>query len=103
MNIHQNLIEKTIKCFNKLDPFFAECLADMNNKGLLDLDSRIGKAPGGYNYPLAESGAPFIFMNSSSTLNDLVTMVHEGGHAIHSYPDARPGVEYVPPNTFRSG
>jgi oligoendopeptidase F len=79
------LIEKTIACFNKLDPFFGDCLDDMNKKGYMDLDSRKGKAPGGYNYPLAESGAPFIFMNSSATLNDLVTMVHEGGHAIHTY------------------
>jgi oligoendopeptidase F len=50
----------------------------------LDLDSRIGKAPGGYNYPLYETGVPFIFMNSSGQLRDVITMVHEGGHAIHS-------------------
>jgi len=51
----------------------------------LDLDSRKGKAPGGYNMPLAESGAPFIFMNAASQMSDLTTMVHEGGHAIHSF------------------
>lgn len=52
--------------------------------GHIDLDSRIGKAPGGYNYPLYEIGVPFIFMNSVGAHRDLVTMVHEGGHAIHS-------------------
>jgi oligoendopeptidase F len=51
----------------------------------LDLESRKGKAPGGYNYPLYEIGVPFIFMNSVGTHRDLVTMVHEGGHAIHSF------------------
>ena len=51
----------------------------------LDLDSRMGKAPGGYNMPLAESGAPFIFMNAASQMSDLTTMVHEAGHAIHSF------------------
>ena len=50
-----------------------------------DLESRKGKAPGGYNCPLTESGAPFIFMNAAGQLDDVTTMVHEGGHAIHSF------------------
>ena len=53
--------------------------------GHLDLESRKGKAPGGYNYPLAEIGVPFIFMNATSTLRDMVTIMHEGGHAIHNF------------------
>ncbi len=79
------LLEKTIACFNQLDPFFAACLQKMNDLGRLDLESRKGKAPGGYNCPLAETGAPFIFMNAAGTLNDVITMVHEGGHAVHSF------------------
>ena len=50
-----------------------------------DLESRKGKAPGGYNCPLAESGAPFIFMNAAGQMADVTTMVHEGGHAVHSF------------------
>ena len=79
------LIEKTISCFNELNPFFADCLITMKKMGRLDLESRKGKAPGGYNCPLAETGAPFIFMNAAEQMNDLTTMVHEGGHAIHSF------------------
>jgi oligoendopeptidase F len=79
------LLEKSIKCFETIDPYFGECLSIMKKESLLDLDSRKGKAPGGYNYPLAESGKPFIFMNASGSLRDLETMVHEGGHAIHSF------------------
>ncbi len=79
------LLGKTITCFNQLDPFFAACLRKMNELGRLDLESRKGKAPGGYNCPLAETGAPFIFMNAAGTLNDVITMVHEGGHAVHSF------------------
>jgi oligoendopeptidase F len=81
----EELIEKTIRCFNSLNPFFGECLLQMRRMGHLDLESRKGKAPGGYNCPLAESGAPFIFMNAAGQLDDVTTMVHEGGHAIHSF------------------
>jgi oligoendopeptidase F len=49
------------------------------------LESRKGKAPGGYNYPLAEIGVPFIFMNATSTMRDMTTLMHEGGHAIHNF------------------
>ncbi|MGJ7030706.1 M3 family oligoendopeptidase [Niabella hirudinis] len=79
------LVEKAIQCFNALNPFFGDCLRRMNEMGRLDLESRKGKAPGGYNCPLAETGAPFIFMNAAGTMDDVTTMVHEGGHAIHSF------------------
>jgi oligoendopeptidase F len=81
----EELIEKTIKCFDLLNPYFADCLRKMQALGHLDLESRKGKAPGGYNCPLAESGAPFIFMNAAGQMHDVTTMVHEGGHAIHSF------------------
>ena len=84
-NDGNELTDKAIACFDKLMPFFGDCLRKMKAMGHLDLDSRKGKAPGGYNCPLAESGAPFIFMNAAGQLDDVTTMVHEGGHAIHSF------------------
>lgn len=80
-----DLTEKTIQCFYKLDPYLGQCLSIMKEMGHLDLESRKGKAPGGYNYPLSEIGVPFIFMNATSTLRDMVTIMHEGGHAIHNF------------------
>ncbi len=87
----EELTEKTIACFDELSKgsdgrsFFGDCIRKMKELGHLDLESRKGKAPGGYNCPLAESGAPFIFMNAAGQLDDVTTMVHEGGHAIHSF------------------
>ena len=81
----EDLTEKAIRCFEELNSFFADCLRKMKELGHLDLESRKGKAPGGYNCPLAESGAPFIFMNAAGQMHDVTTMVHEGGHAIHSF------------------
>ncbi len=80
----EDLLEKTITVFTKLDPFLGECLTVMRGMNRFDLESRKGKNPGGYNYPLEESGFPFIFMNASSLLRDMITILHEGGHAVHS-------------------
>lgn len=82
------LIEKTQKAFDNIHPYIGECIRTMRSNGLFDVESRLGKAPGGYNYPLYESGAPFIFMNAAGTLQDLTTMVHEGGHAVHTFISA---------------
>ena len=84
----QELIDKSIQCFKSLNPYIGERLEIMKKNGLFDVESRKGKAPGGYNYPLAETGAPFIFMNSANTFRDLTTMVHEGGHAVHTFISA---------------
>jgi oligoendopeptidase F len=79
------LIEKSIQCFTNISKYLGERLEIMKDNGLFDVDSRKGKAPGGYNYPLSETGAPFIFMNSAGIFRDLTTMVHEGGHAVHTF------------------
>jgi len=79
------LIEKSIQCFSNINRYLGERLEIMKDNKLFDVESRKGKAPGGYNFPLAETGAPFIFMNSANTFRDLTTMVHEGGHAVHTF------------------
>jgi oligoendopeptidase F len=81
----KDLLDKTVNCFRKVDDYFAWCIETMDNMERLDLESRKGKAPGGYNYPMAETGVPFIFMNAASSTRDVETMVHEGGHAVHSF------------------
>ena len=93
----QDLLEKSIVCFDKIDVRLGNYLRIMRAMGHFDLESRKGKAPGGYNYPLEEIGVPFIFMNATSTVRDLVTMVHEGGHAVHSFVSRD-----LPINAFRS-
>ncbi len=79
------LIKKAIEVFTKVRPQYGEYLKIMKENSYLDLDSRKGKAPGGYNYPLYESNIPFIFMNATGNQRDLETMMHEGGHAVHSF------------------
>ncbi len=81
----KELAEKAVDTFSRLSPFFSGCLTTMQAMNRLDLESRKGKAPGGYNCPLAETGVPFIFMNAAGTMGDVITMMHEGGHAVHSF------------------
>ena len=81
----EDLLDKCIECFDRIRPFYGACLREMKKMGHLDLVSRKGKAPGGFMYPLYETGVPFIYMNAVGLLRDAVTMVHEGGHAIHSF------------------
>ncbi|NQV12266.1 M3 family oligoendopeptidase [Candidatus Uhrbacteria bacterium] len=81
----QQLLDNSIACFQGIRPFFGECLSTMKAMEYLDLESKQGKAPGGFNYPLYEIGVPFIFMNAVGTQRDVETLMHEGGHAIHSF------------------
>ena len=80
----EELIEKSTSILGKIHPLFADVLKTMNKMGHLDLDSKEGKAPGGFNYHLRETGVPFIFMNAVGTHRNLETLMHETGHAIHS-------------------
>ena len=79
------LTDLSVECFNRLRPYFGECLSTMKEMKHLDLESKVGKAPGGFMYPLYEIGVPFIYMNAVGSQRDVVTMVHEGGHAVHSF------------------
>lgn len=87
------LVAKTKRVFSRMSPELSsmfESLGDgANDQGAdggasLDLDSRKGKAPGGYQYMRDRMRAPFIFMNAAGQHRDVETMVHEAGHAFHS-------------------
>jgi len=87
------LVARSRVVFDNLDPRLGamfRTLGDGSNASgpvegeCLDLDSRKGKAPGGYQYMLDRSRRPFIFMNAAGMHNDAVVMLHEAGHAFHS-------------------
>ncbi len=81
---NEEFVAKTIANLSAIDSFFGETLSTLNKLGHLDLMSRKGKAPGGYNMPLPEIGIPFIFMNAVGSIKDIRVLVHESGHAVHS-------------------
>ncbi|MGY4706508.1 M3 family oligoendopeptidase [Candidatus Bipolaricaulota sp. J31] len=78
------LVEGVAEIFRRLDPELGEKFSVLTCFGLLDLESRVGKAPGGYQATLAERRLPFIFMNAAGRHRDLRTLLHESGHAFHT-------------------
>lgn len=81
----KDLLDKGIRCLQRVHPEFGAIIEGMQAQDLLDVESRPGKSPGGYNIPLQVRRVPFIFMNATSSLNDVRTLMHECGHAIHFY------------------
>ncbi len=78
------LVAKSGEVFERVHPDLGEQFRFMRDRSLLDLESRKGKAPGGYQATFEERRVPFIFMNAVGRDIDLRTMIHEGGHAFHT-------------------
>lgn len=83
-----DLVARSKKLFNRMDPslgeMFAQLCAGIDGLNCLDLDTRKGKAPGGYQAMRDRKRVPFIFMNAAGVQRDVETMVHEAGHSFHS-------------------
>jgi len=80
----EEMVEKLSAMFHKMSKDLGEKFEKLVEMDTLDLDTRKGKAPGGYQYYLEKSRVPFIFMNAAGLQGDLETMIHEAGHAFHS-------------------
>lgn len=73
------------RVFERVEPELGSIFNTLREQGLLDLGSRKGKAPGGYQTTFYERRVPFIFMNAVGTESDVRTLLHEGGHAFHTW------------------
>jgi oligoendopeptidase F len=82
------LEERTSAIFSLVDPQFGAYFETMRAEGLLDLESRANKAPGGYSLEYNARRVPFIFMNGVGAHDDVVTLLHEGGHSFHTFETA---------------
>jgi len=94
----QELVDGCESIFRQVDPEFGAQFQQMAELGLLDLESRKGKAPGGYQATLTEHRLPFIFMNAVGRDGDVRTLLHEGGHAFHSF-----AARHEPLHAYRHG
>jgi oligoendopeptidase F len=79
------LVDGCLKIFQQINRELAQVFETLRERDLLDLDSRKGKAPGGYQETYTERRLPFIFMNAVGIESDVRTLLHEGGHAFHTW------------------
>jgi len=82
------LIQGSLNILNQVDPALGHHFATMAEENLLDLETRQGKALGGYCMELPVRRRPFIFMNGVGIHDDVQTMLHEAGHAFHVFEGA---------------
>ena len=85
----EEFVGKARRVFDRVDPVLGGQFQTMIDERLLDLDSRKGKAPGGYCETLHFRGRPFIFMNAVGLVDDVMTLLHEAGHAFHAFASHR--------------
>ena len=81
----QEMVDGCSRIFHNMSEELGNYFDQLDANDCLDLDSRKGKAPGGYQYYLQKSRLPFIFMNAAGTQRNIETMIHEAGHAFHSF------------------
>lgn len=81
----QGLVEPAKKIFGAMDQELGAQFERMAREKLLDLESRPGKAPGGYCVKFSHRGVPFIFMNAVGVPEDVNTLLHEAGHSFHDF------------------
>lgn len=78
-------IEKMEQSAHAIDPDFGRTISDMKKNNMFDVDSRPNKTSGAYNASMPISRTSFMSGNFTGVVHDLVTGVHEGGHAWHAY------------------
>ena len=81
----EELNAKALNVFGVVAPRFREYYQTMMDNDLLDLDSRVNKAGGAYSLCYNVARLPFIFMSHTNSTLDVETVLHEGGHAFHSF------------------
>lgn len=79
------IVAQAKQMYKELSTETDEFFTFMNEKGLLDLVSKKGKAGGGYCTYMSSYQSPFIFSNFNGTSGDIDVLTHEVGHAFQVY------------------
>lgn len=73
------------KFYDALSPESSEFWRFMRKHEMMDVESKPGKASGGYCTRVASMKSPFIFANFNGTAHDVEVVTHEAGHAFAAY------------------
>ncbi|MDY0276548.1 MAG: M3 family oligoendopeptidase [Acholeplasma sp.] len=78
-------VDKAKKMYSAMSKETSEFFNFMLERDLLELDSKPGKAGGGYCTFIPKYDSPFIFANFNGTSHDVDVLTHEAGHAFQVY------------------
>ncbi|WBY63571.1 MAG: M3 family oligoendopeptidase [Thermocaproicibacter melissae] len=81
----KELVDAAERMYNEMSPLTGEFFRFMRENELFDLESKKGKAGGGYCTSIPGYKAPFIFSNFNGTAGDVEVLTHEAGHALADY------------------
>ena len=74
------MVDDSLRDFDpRLGEIFRTCL----DRGHVDAEPRPGKVGGAYCNSVSKNVLPYILMNYTDQLRDVVTLAHEFGHAVH--------------------
>ena len=88
------MVDDSLRDFHpRLGDIFRSCL----DRAHIDAEPRPGKVGGAYCNAVSKNILPFVLMNYTDQLRDVVTLAHEFGHAVHGTLVARAAdVPFVP-------
>lgn len=81
----QEILDMGTKFYSELSPETKVFWDFMRSHEVLDVESKPGKAGGGYCTILPAFGSPFIFANFNGTSHDVEVVTHEAGHAFECF------------------
>jgi len=74
-----------IQAYEKFDPEFAKIVKDMFTRNHIDASPRKGKRNGANCASWYKGKSAYILMTYTGEINEIFTLIHELGHAIHGY------------------
>lgn len=81
----EQIVAKAGQMYAEMSPETDEFFDFMVKHGLMDLETKKGKASGGYCTYISAYNSPFIFANFNGTSGDVDVLTHEAGHAFQVY------------------
>jgi oligoendopeptidase F len=78
----KEIILESFGCFS---PKMAEIAREFFEKRWIDAELRRGKRGGAFSHSTVPSVHPYVFVNYTGKLRDVMTVAHELGHGIHQY------------------
>jgi oligoendopeptidase F len=76
-------VEMVDRSLSEFEPRLGEIFRTCIDRGHVDAEPRAGKVGGAYCNSVSKTVLPYVLLNFTDQLRDVVTLAHEFGHAVH--------------------